>query len=206
VHDPDEFAAAVEEGEKSRAIGDIVWPSSVALSERLVRGFGSMIEGRSVVEVGCGMGLTGLTAARLGAAQVLATDCDPRVLDLVKASAELNGFQERFSTAVVDWKDPSGWPAAGTADLILGADVLYHGHGHLPLAQLLKHLLAHGGANGDAGPRFALLMEPVHEERITATDGQAFAVVAEGEGLDVHVTSVEGPRAMQQIIVTAPAQ
>lgn len=171
VHDPELFGDAVAQGEKAGAIGDIVWPSSVALSERLVGGFGPLLEGRRIVEVGCGVGLTGLTAAKLGAAEVLCTDRDERVLSMVAASAEMNALPG-VATQKVDWKDSSTWPAQGSADVILGADVLYHGHAHQALAELLEHLLVATTHRDEAGPRFALLMEPMHEERITATDGQ----------------------------------
>ena len=123
----------------------------------------------------------------------------------------------------MDWNEPKSWPEPSEADLILGtlcllhsviimplpssagADILYHGHGHAPLANLLKHLLSGpGSGQGDPSlPKFALFVEPIHEERVTATDGQQFAEVAQATGLDVHVTRLDGPRAMQQIIVTA---
>ena len=122
-------------------------------------------------------------------------------MELVEASAKMNDCELTVKTAVVDWKESESWPEAGAADLILGADVLYHGEGHEPLANLLKHLLSASPGDGDL-PRFALMVEPMHEERVTATDGQKFAEVAKGVGLDVHVSSLEGPRAMQQIIVT----
>ena len=88
--------------------------------------------------------------------------------------------------------------------------MLYHGTEHGPLVAFLQHaLLANAGGSGDKEPagigetRFAVFIEPVHHERVTATDGQQFEAVARDAGLVVEVTALPGPRPMQLIRVTA---
>lgn len=50
--------------------------------------------GRSVVEVGTGSGILALSAAKAGAAQVLALDINPQAVATAAANAELNGLPQ----------------------------------------------------------------------------------------------------------------
>jgi predicted nicotinamide N-methyase len=74
-----------------------------------------------VVELGCGLGVPSIVAAR-GGADVLATDESAEALELLERNAAANGVTLR--TAVVDWTAPATWPAPDF-DLAIGADVLY---------------------------------------------------------------------------------
>ena len=49
--------------------------------------------------------------------------------------------------------------------------------------------------------RFAVFVEPAHEERTTATDGPLFESAAREAGLEVEVVRLPGPRPMQLIKV-----
>ena len=53
--------------------GDVVWPASVALA-RLLAHVPSLTQGKRVLELGCGLGAAGLSAATAGASSVLLTD------------------------------------------------------------------------------------------------------------------------------------
>jgi ribosomal protein L11 methyltransferase len=46
----------------------------------------------SVLDFGCGSGILGMAASRLGAARVLATDIDPHALEAARANAERNAI------------------------------------------------------------------------------------------------------------------
>ena len=48
------------------------------------------LEGQSVIDYGCGSGILGIAASRLGAARVLATDIDPFALTATRANATIN--------------------------------------------------------------------------------------------------------------------
>ncbi len=92
-----------------------LWPSALALAERLLQ---EDLEGRKVLELGCGLGLSSLAAARQGA-DVTATDWEDKALAYVEASAKLNGLSVR--TQVLDWREAG----ALEAELLIGADLLY---------------------------------------------------------------------------------
>ncbi len=49
------------------------------------------LEGRSVLDYGCGSGILGIAAALLGAARVVAVDVEPQALSATKANAGFNG-------------------------------------------------------------------------------------------------------------------
>jgi predicted nicotinamide N-methyase len=112
----------------------ILWRSGVALAKVLDR---EDLRGKRVVELGCGLGVPSITAAR-GGAKVIATDGDVDALGLVKRNAEANGVE--LETAAVDWADPNELVEKGPFDLVLACDVLYERPGVAMLLNLLPRL------------------------------------------------------------------
>jgi ribosomal protein L11 methyltransferase len=53
------------------------------------------LEGKTLIDYGCGSGILGLAAARLGAALVYAVDSDPQALQAARHNAEINRLQAR---------------------------------------------------------------------------------------------------------------
>ena len=97
----------------------VLWRSGVALAEHIAR---SDLRGQRVVELGCGLGLPSLAAARAGA-EVLATDVDLDALDLLGRNAELNDLV--LETAAIDWNRPDDLLERAPFDLVIASDVLY---------------------------------------------------------------------------------
>lgn len=112
----------------------VLWRSSVALASELE---GEPLDGRRVVELGCGLGAPSLAAATAGAT-VLATDVDGEALALVAQSATLNGVA--VETERVDWRRAQDLVARGPFDLALAADVLYERPAVAALLALLPRL------------------------------------------------------------------
>ncbi|MHC5035466.1 MAG: 50S ribosomal protein L11 methyltransferase [Planctomycetota bacterium] len=71
------------------------------------------LEGRSVLDFGCGSGILGIAAARLGAARVVALDTDPQALDATRANAAANLVEDRVEVL------PVGQPPKGEFDYVL---------------------------------------------------------------------------------------
>jgi predicted nicotinamide N-methyase len=111
-----------------------LWPSGVALARAIAD---RALRGARVVELGCGLGLPSLAAARAGG-RVLATDWAPAALDLLRANAERNGIE--LELARVDWRSPEPLVARAPFDLVLAADVLYEQRNVAPLLDLLPRL------------------------------------------------------------------
>jgi predicted nicotinamide N-methyase len=109
----------------------VLWRSGVALAEKLD---GAELDGLRVVELGCGLGVPSIAAARAGA-RVLATDESEDALELLRRNARLNGVE--VETARVDWAAPGELVGRAPFDLVLAADVLYE---RAAVAQLLALL------------------------------------------------------------------
>jgi predicted nicotinamide N-methyase len=109
----------------------VLWRSGVALARELEH---EDLGGRRVVELGCGLALPSIAAARAGAS-VLATDMAPEALALAKRNARANGV--RIETTTFDWEAPGD---LAPFDLVLAADVLYERSAVAPLLDLLPRL------------------------------------------------------------------
>jgi predicted nicotinamide N-methyase len=112
----------------------VLWRSGVALARELDR---EDLRGLRVVELGCGLGVPSIAAAR-GGADVIATDGDIDALGLVRRNAEANGVQ--VETAAVDWADPDELVERGPFDLVLASDVLYERPSVAMLLEVLPRL------------------------------------------------------------------
>jgi predicted nicotinamide N-methyase len=106
----------------------------VALARELS---GVSLDGMRVVELGCGLGIPSLAAAR-GGASALATDSDAEALDLVERNARKNGLE--VETLPVDWSAPDELIGRAPFDLALAADVLYERPGVAQLLEILPQL------------------------------------------------------------------
>jgi predicted nicotinamide N-methyase len=107
--------------------------------------------GRAALELGCGLGLVSIAAARRGW-RVTASDYDARALRIAEANARANGVA-LADTLLLDWHHCSDAPEF---DLILAADVLYEYPLQTAILQVLQWLLAPGGlaliADPNRGP------------------------------------------------------
>ncbi len=112
----------------------VLWRSGVALAWELE---GFALNGRRVVELGCGLAVPSIAAARMGA-DVLATDACEEALTLVRRNAHENGV--RLETATVRWERPDELRRRTPFDLVLAADVLYERDSVAVLLSLLPRL------------------------------------------------------------------
>ena len=108
-----------------------LWPSALALADVVAA---RDVRGLNVVELGCGLGLPSLVAAR-GGARVLATDWAEDAVALLRANAARNGVT--LEPRRLDWRQPA---ELGTFDLVLAADVLYERRYVDVLVDLLRGL------------------------------------------------------------------
>ena len=111
-----------------------LWPSGVALARAIA---GRSLKGARVLELGCGLGLPSIAAARAGG-RVLATDWSPVAIDLLRDNAARNGVELELD--VVSWYAPERLLERAPFDLVLAADVLYERRNVEALAELLPRL------------------------------------------------------------------
>ncbi len=136
-----------------------LWPSAIGLARYLDRCV--PLGGQHVLELGCGLGLLGVVAARDGA-RVLCTDYEAEALTFSRYNALLNGCRH-VRYRLVDWRYPA---LKRRYDTILASDVIYEARNFGPLAALLQRFLARGGRaffadpeRPNAVPFFALLQQ-----------------------------------------------
>jgi predicted nicotinamide N-methyase len=105
-----------------------LWPSAIALADN------DFPAGARVLEIGCGLGLPALAAARAGCT-VTAIDLSPTAIDLVRRSAARSGLT--LTARACSWTVLDGeW------DLVLAADVLYGHRNVVELREVLPRLAA----------------------------------------------------------------
>ena len=117
----------------------IMWPSGLSLACAVAD---EPPVGRRVLELGCGLGLPSVAAAR-GGARVVATDGAPDAVAYAAHNLALNGL--RGDVAVADWHDAPALARGGPFDLVLAADVLYLRRNVEQLLRLLPGLVAPDG-------------------------------------------------------------
>ena len=154
----------------------ILWPAARGLAEYLVQQR-AHLKGRRLIELGCGLGLPSIVAAKLGA-KVLATDFHEDAGEWLRHNAELNGV--RLDYRRLDWSLYLGQrkPDPDAADWVIGSDLLYERR-HIP------DLAAAIAALAKPGARIAI-SDPGRDNlslftRVMAETGWEADLVPEGE-------------------------
>lgn len=170
-----------------RGLGSTVWNAGLVFARlvledaprpacpfRFSREFWS---GKSVLELGCGTGVVSVALKKAGAAEVVATDYSPDLLELTATNAAENGVT--LETAELDWRSPERARVAGPFDVLVAADVIYAESAFEPLIDTVLFLSRPGGAAEGAD------LYMVHETHNAGT--RLFFDMAEQRGLSVEV-------------------
>lgn len=131
--------------------GSWLWDSALILSHYISTrvdhfhdsGFFFSLHGKTVLELGAGTGLPGLTASRLGAHRVILSDLAP-LLPGLRNNVEVNGLGDRVEVCELVWGSdelPSQLSELQCGvDLVLMSDVFYDPSLMAALAKTLKML------------------------------------------------------------------
>jgi predicted nicotinamide N-methyase len=112
-----------------------LWASGLALAHDVSM---RALRGRPTVELGCGLGLPSIAAARAGG-RVLATDWSPEAVTATAANARRNGVS--LEALVCAWSAPDAIVERAPWSLVLAADVLYERRNVDQLLGLLPRLV-----------------------------------------------------------------
>lgn len=136
------------------------------------------VTGATVIDYGCGSGVLGIAAARLGAARVWCLDHDPQAITATRDNARVNGVSERLHVC-----GPGEMPAIN-ADVLL-ANILFQPL--LELGQRFASSLAPGGRlvmsgllDTQAGPLVDGYRDHFTDFRITTRDGWSRVTAVRG--------------------------
>ena len=169
--------------------GDIIWPSSFALA-RLIAHCPNLVNGKDVLELGCGLGLVSAAACKHAKPDhVAVSDRDTNVLGMAYTSCtQLQRSRAPVSRTTLNWSDKSTWPKQNF-DVLLASDVLYEKSSVLPLVNVLSnYLLAKGtGDDGALIMKRAIIVDPANQ-----VNRDAFTYACYKAGLEVDETPFPG--------------
>nr|XP_020502929.1 protein-lysine N-methyltransferase EEF2KMT [Labrus bergylta] len=141
-----ENVALISEG----TTGLVTWEAALYLAEWALDHRQSFTD-RTVLELGSGVGLTGITVCRsCGPNRFVFSDCHPSVLQKLQNNVELNGLTERTAPAVsveeLDWTAVTEETIQRIgADTVIAADVVYDPDVVGILVKLLSKILRCSG-------------------------------------------------------------
>ena len=137
-----------------------VWPAAAALAQ-LIAKEPERVRTRTVVELGAGLGVVGLTAAQMGARSVTLVDREPFALHCALSTAECCGLRVvpvptskdcepaedsaitgLVSAASVDWAEVAN---DLTVDVVVASEVLFDPREAVHFANCTARLLSGGG-------------------------------------------------------------
>jgi len=192
-------STAIDLKNKFYGTGDVVWPSSLALA-RLLAHCPSFVNDRSVLELGCGLGLTSAAVSKhTNAKRLVITDIDSSVLDKAyKSCTELQtDASMTISKNVMDWTDQSTWPKHNDNDestsyeefeVLLASDVLYNEELIDHFVNVLKfYLVGEESSSEDEVLKRAIIVDPANR-----LNRDKFTEVAESASLDVEIQPFPG--------------
>jgi len=168
-----------------------LWPSSLALGAWLA-GRGAALAGRLCVDIGCGLGLTAMIGAGLGA-RVVAFDYEYAPLPFARRSAALNGVPQPLWMQM-DWRAPALAP--GRAEFAWGGDVMYELRFVEPVTALLDHVLAPGGTAWIAEPGRSIrepFMEHAAARGFSCSRARTERFEHQGHPVTVHILELVKP-------------
>jgi predicted nicotinamide N-methyase len=116
-----------------------LWPSSMGLSEFLVKN-SRLVKNKTVLEIGCGLGLCGIVAAKSGGS-VMLTDYIQQAIDFAAYNWKQN-FKTSPNTKLLDWRKPEGFEPV---DVLLASDVAYESRSFKYLINAFKKLVKKNG-------------------------------------------------------------
>lgn len=118
----------------------VIWPAARGLATAVAR---AGRPGERVLEIGCGLALPSLVAARRGA-RVVATDQHPDTATFLARNCALNGVEVMYRS--FDWAGPLPIDVPERSfDRVIGSDVLYTDEMPAPVAAAYARFLAPGG-------------------------------------------------------------
>ncbi|KPA16725.1 Methyltransferase [Candidatus Magnetomorum sp. HK-1] len=95
-----------------------IWEASLVLADHIA---GQYKSPKTILELGSGLGVTGIIAAAFGH-KVTLTEYDPHAIQFLHANAHINNCIKNIDIKFLDWKNPK---IDSTFDMIVGSELIY---------------------------------------------------------------------------------
>ncbi len=118
-----------------------LWPSALGLTEYILQNQ-QMFDGKTVLELGCGMGLTTMALSFAKPKKLLATDYEKPAIEATQKNFVLNKIDTLPELQLLDWRKPD---IENNFNTIVASDVAYEERFFQPLIDLFKKYLATDG-------------------------------------------------------------
>ncbi|XP_075635737.1 uncharacterized protein LOC142607936 [Castanea sativa] len=175
--------------------GQLVWPGAMLLNDYLSKN-DEMLQGCSAIELGSGVGITGILCSRFCRDFVL-TDHNDEVLKILKKNVELHASSENPNDCAGLVAEKLEWgnsdqinqilqKYSGGFDLVLGADICFQQSSIPLLFDTVKQLLQ---IRGKGKCKFIL----AYVSRAKTMDS---LVISEATRYGMHITEVSGTRSV----------
>ena len=179
------IAQGTTEGGSTRTVqgrtGVAVWNSALLLCRLLdaipMSQDKSFLTGKTILELGCGCGLSSIAAAKLGASRVIATDGNAEVVQLARFNVGKNGVESAVEPAELKWGLLNAADYFDEADIIIGSDLTYNSGSWKVLAETMGAVLKPKG--------FVVYLSLGHSGFNVSGELAGFLSVLESEGLEV---------------------
>lgn len=156
----------------------ILWPASEALAQYLAD-HPALVRGKTVLELGCGLGLPSIVAASLGG-EVIATDFHPDVEEYFQRNCRHSSVTCEYQR--LNWREDA---LERKFDVVIGSDVLYEAKHAREVADGLLRFVKKGGTIILSDPGRAYLQKFVTEMNELGVKEEMSLIPVEGKDIIV---------------------
>ena len=117
-----------------------LWPSSIGLS-RFIFSNEEIFQNKTILELGCGLGLTSICLSLQNPLSLLLTDYEQEALNITAHNFRLNNLNPP-KMQLLDWRKPD---LNQQFDRIVASDIVYEERFFNPVINVFRRFLAYGG-------------------------------------------------------------
>ena len=104
-------------------LGFTLWDGALMMARYVEEHAAHLVVGKRIIELGSGIGLTGMVAAACGAHEVVCTDLNP-IVSVIEENISRNNLEKNVRATVLEWGNENQIESLRSRDVCLAADVV----------------------------------------------------------------------------------